>query len=479
MSRRDFLQLSAGAAAGTLLAAACGAAEPQVIEKEVVVEKPVVQTVVVEKEVPVEKEVEKIVEKVVTATPPPREPVTIRFIATAPEQYYNIDAFSEQHPLVDCEFEDIGDEGFHAVVLTSVAAGDPPELAWASGTRLWRFAQAGAIMDITPLMEASPHPELEYIDKNAIAQYNSPDYFPKGQVRMAPGQYGWPVYNTAWVMIYNRRIFDDAGVDYPEKGWTWDDWRAALKALHKPGEGVWGFVIPGGPGATQVFVHSMLWANGGDVYDAQGKCALASPEAVETLQFIQDLILKDKTAILSGATEGVDFLGGNLAFQYWGMWIIGWYDGAMEDPYGIVPLPVKKEQAVWGGIDGFAFLKGSANPWAGWELAKWESSYNWEGGPGGQKVLNDEDQVEVMSVNTLALAEAYVNANFGVPEGAEDWFPEWLFSNSRFDPWVPEGPGFNYWTAYDGIWEGDSVEDTLAQIAATIDSLNESGITYG
>jgi len=59
-----------------VLGAGCGSAPtPQVIEKEVVVEKEVVRTVVVEKEVPVEKEVIKTVEVekevVVTATPVP------------------------------------------------------------------------------------------------------------------------------------------------------------------------------------------------------------------------------------------------------------------------------------------------------------------------------------------------------------------------------------------------------------------------
>jgi len=467
LSRRDFLLLSGGTAAGTLLAAC----QPQVVEKtvEVPVEVTTVVTEMEEVEVPVE----------VTAAPPPQEPVTIRFITLAPEYYYNLDNFSEQHPLIDCEGQDIGDEGFETVVLTSVAAGDPPELAWASGSRVWNFAQVGAIMDIAPLIEASPHAEMDQIDPKAIAQYNSPGYFPPGQVMMAPGQYGWPVYNTVWVMIYNKRIFDDAGVDYPEKGWSWDDWRATMQALHNPDNNVWSFVVPGGAGGTPVYIHSMLWANGGDVYDADGKCTLASPEAVETLQFAQDLVLEDGTAILSGATEGVAFLSGNVAFEYWGMWIIGWYDGSMEDPYGIAPLPVKTQEAVWGGIDGFVFLKGSANPWAAWELAKWESSYEYEGGPGGQKVLNDEDQAEVMSVNSKALAEAYVNANYGVPEEATDWFPGWAFSNSRFNPWIPQGPGFNYDTAYDGIWEGDSVEDTLAQIAATIDSLNAGMTKFG
>lgn len=460
LSRRDFLHLSAGAAAGSLLAA-CVPSEPQVVEK------------VVTKEVEVVKEVEKEVEKVVTATPPPPEAVTVRFIATAPEQYYNMDAFSEADPLIDVEFEDIGDQAFEEVLLTSVAGGDPSEVAWAGGgNRIWRWAQMGALMDITPLMEEAPHPELNEIDPGAIAQYKSPDFFPAGRVFMAPGQYGWPVYSTIWHMIYNKRIFDDAGADYPERGWSWDDFRAALQGVSDPDKQIWGFVMPAGVDSSN-FVHNMLWTNGGSMYDAEGKCALASPEAVETLQFLQDLVVEDKTVILSGTTEGVAFLSGNVAFQFWGNWVIGWYDFAMEDPYGVVPVPMKTEEVLYGGIDGFVFLRGSAHPEAGWQVATWLSSYE------GQKVLNDEDQVEVISVNELAAAEAYVNPNFSVPEEAADWIPSAAFTSLRFNPWTPVGPGFNYLTAYDGLWLGDPVEDTLAQIASDVDALNESMPTFG
>jgi peptide/nickel transport system substrate-binding protein len=64
-----------------LALSACAPSTPQVVEKEVVVEKPVVETVVVEKEKVVEKPVvetviiekEKVVEKVVTPTPPSKK----------------------------------------------------------------------------------------------------------------------------------------------------------------------------------------------------------------------------------------------------------------------------------------------------------------------------------------------------------------------------------------------------------------------
>ena len=50
---------------------------------------------------------------------------------------------------------------------------------------------------------------------------------------------------------------------------------------------------------------------------------------------------------------------------------------------------------------------------------------------------------------------------------------------ARYRPWIPVGPGFNYDTAYDGIWLGDSVEDTLQQIATNIDAQNDSLPKFG
>jgi len=72
----------------TMLLAACAAPTPEVVEKEVVVEKPVVQTVEVEKEVVVEKESSRPSsgeewwwrkKVVVTATPETKEPVILRY----------------------------------------------------------------------------------------------------------------------------------------------------------------------------------------------------------------------------------------------------------------------------------------------------------------------------------------------------------------------------------------------------------------
>jgi ABC-type glycerol-3-phosphate transport system substrate-binding protein len=76
LNRRDFLRM-AGLAGGGLVVAACAAPAPQVVEK--VITQQVQVTSVVEKQVVQTQVVEKQVEKIVTVTPAPKGPVTIKF----------------------------------------------------------------------------------------------------------------------------------------------------------------------------------------------------------------------------------------------------------------------------------------------------------------------------------------------------------------------------------------------------------------
>lgn len=49
---------------------------------------------------------------------------------------------------------------------------------------------------------------------------------------------GLPYRKSAWVMYYNKDLFDKKGVDYPTDEWTWDDFEAAARELSYEEEGV-------------------------------------------------------------------------------------------------------------------------------------------------------------------------------------------------------------------------------------------------
>jgi len=51
---------------------------------------------------------------------------------------------------------------------------------------------------------------------------------------------GFPAIIDNLSVIYNKDLFDAAGVDYPAADWTWEDFRETAKALTDPSKGVFG-----------------------------------------------------------------------------------------------------------------------------------------------------------------------------------------------------------------------------------------------
>ncbi|MBU3110074.1 extracellular solute-binding protein [Clostridium lacusfryxellense] len=52
--------------------------------------------------------------------------------------------------------------------------------------------------------------------------------------------YGIPSSPTYWLVFYNKKIFDDAGVAYPSGYWTWDQYVETAKKLTNPSKKIYG-----------------------------------------------------------------------------------------------------------------------------------------------------------------------------------------------------------------------------------------------
>src|SRR5699024_5618298 len=78
--------------------------------------------------------------------------------------------------------------------------------------------------------------------------------------------YSLPAKKMTYTILYNKDMFDEAGVPYPEPDWTYDEFLETAKALTK-GEGndkVYGYMYPGydaGQPATimQVGLQGQNW----------------------------------------------------------------------------------------------------------------------------------------------------------------------------------------------------------------------------
>ena len=120
------------------------------------------------------------------------------------------------------------------------------------------------------------------------------------------GQYGLPRDLNTVVLYYNKAMFDAAGLPYPDDTWDWAKLVEVGKklTLDTDGDGTpdqWGLYTE--TADMENAWSSFVWQNGGDVMAADGKSTVVdSPEAAAGIQFLQDLIWKDKIVEPTGIT---------------------------------------------------------------------------------------------------------------------------------------------------------------------------------
>lgn len=72
---------------------------------------------------------------------------------------------------------------------------------------------------------------------------------------------------------YNKTMFDQAGIKYPDASWTWDTFRAAAKKLTKADGSQYGYTLR--PSEDQTGWYNMVYSMGGEIISA-GKVAMVT-----------------------------------------------------------------------------------------------------------------------------------------------------------------------------------------------------------
>jgi len=197
---------------------ACAAPTPEVVEKEVVVEKPVVQTVEIEKEVVVEK---KVVETVVVAATPvpevkPYEGVEVNILTFTGPQI--AEPLQRRGPdftkltgakinVIVVPFSDL-----YTKILTDLATGTNSFDAWVFAPQ-WMvdYIVPGYVEDLTDRVKNDP--AIEWEDIAPFFRDFSTTY--QGRI------YTIPVDGDFQVVYYRSDLLEQAGLKPPE---TWEDY---------------------------------------------------------------------------------------------------------------------------------------------------------------------------------------------------------------------------------------------------------------
>jgi len=293
-----------------------------------------------------------------------KDKITIRFATWDTDTLLKIEQdiakkFEEKHPDIKVQVEAYGD-GFDQKVAASFGAKNPPDVLY-----MWDF----------PTYNKSLLPLTDFISNDK--EINMDDFYP-GLLNYSKVNgviYGMPAGFTTHVVYYNKKMFDEAKVPYPQEGWTWDDFKQISAKLSKPDQKQYGFAFSAEPDPNDF--EQYLWCNGTSYVSPDGskfEGYANSKEAVDTIQMFIDMA-KNKQALLIGpkASQGAKsiFKTGKLAMYESGIWPMTDFKDAKID-FGVVGLPAfsgKKAQSMVNSSS-MCIAKDSKYKDAAWEFVK-------------------------------------------------------------------------------------------------------------
>ncbi|MEU3759992.1 ABC transporter substrate-binding protein [Streptomyces albogriseolus] len=218
------------------------------------------------------------------------------------------------------------------------------------------FTDARHVVDIGQAADLTPYVK-ELRSYGTVQQQLRDIYTVDGKI------YGIPRTGYSMGLIYNRALFEKAGLDPDRPPATWDEVRTAAKKIAALGDGVVGYADYSAQNQGGWHFTAELYSQGGDVVSADGKKATVdTPEGRAVLRTLHDMRWKDESM---GSKQ---LLVINDAQQMMGSGKLGMYlaapdnipilvkeKGAEYQDIAIAPMPGGKATLVGG--DGYMFNK--------------------------------------------------------------------------------------------------------------------------
>lgn len=287
---------------------------------------------------------------------------------TRPDNQAEIDVYTSASEAIDGEWEGVGleyqaggseDASYQDVLVSEIEAGIAPDVFWIPGTDIARFASAGLILNLADIAG-------EDMDYSADNFYAGPMGFLTTPIDDMEALWGLPRDVSAFAIYYNADLFDEAGLDYPETGWTWDDFSEAANEISSLGDEITGFGMDGWWGPYGYWLNAAGSSFFNEDFTA---CGLDNDATVEALEFTSELF-ESGAAIPWGNGGEAPFLAGQLGMYMNGRWATPGMVAGADFNWNAASLPIgpSGEATNWLFWGAYVVNANTEHPEEAWDL---------------------------------------------------------------------------------------------------------------
>ena len=268
------------------------------------------------------------------------------------------------------EVQLFGFDAYYDNLLTALQGGSGPDLAFADlGGWVPTFASEGWLKSMEEMISDWPDEDQIWPNLWPTVTYNG-------------DRYGLPWYTDARLLLYNRQMFRDAGLDPDSPPETWDELVDYATAITESGERVFGYGVSGTKTEHTTLAYIIFLAsNGGQLLtDDYSRAAFNTPAGLEALRFYTDLALVHEASPEPIAYHEDDYRNlmaqGRVAMSIGGPWSFPLIEQANPDiDYSLSLHPYGEQAAsVFGGW-ALVVPESSQKADMAWDFAQYLTSY--------------------------------------------------------------------------------------------------------
>lgn len=221
------------------------------------------------------------------------------------------DAYTAQHPDVVIEVQVTSWNEYWTKLEAAAESNTMPDIFWMHTNQILYYADFGMLADLTDLYDdTDPGFYASHYSEISLSNAMGSD----GRM------YGVPKDKDNVCLVYNKEMFDAAGVSYPDESWTWDDLVAASEKIYKA-TGKYGYLAYND---DQLGYWNFVYQNGGYILNEDKTAAgYTQPATAEAIKFYVGLQENDwcpTQAYFAETSPGTAFFSEIGAMFFEGSW---------------------------------------------------------------------------------------------------------------------------------------------------------------
>ena len=242
-------------------------------------------------------------------------------------------AYTAKHPEVSIEVQVTNWTEYWTKLEAAAESNTMPDIFWMHTNQILYYADFGMLADVTDL----------YADEDPSYYQNHFSEISIGNASGSDGRlYGVPKDKDNVVLVYNKEMFDAAGVAYPDENWTWDDMVSASAQIYKK-TGKYGYMAYND---DQMGYWSFVYQAGGCILtEDKTRAGFDQPGTRKGMEFyvgLQDYEWCPDQAYFAETAPGTAFFSGIGSMYIEGNWelmnkCVSFPD--MNGKWDIAPMP--------------------------------------------------------------------------------------------------------------------------------------------